>query len=76
MARITPSATQPTGLPAASQNLLGIPRPDMSIVGGARGGVYPQDHPGTSVAEKLHSCRRPSGPIGPATSTSPLGQNR
>lgn len=71
-----PSHALPLGLPVNDSLVQPIHRADQSIIGGARGGVYPTDTPGSSVASKLRECRRQSGPIGPATPTSPLGQKR
>lgn len=76
MARPTPSRALPLGLAANDNRVVPIPRPDQSIIGGAPGGVYPSDVPGSSVGAKLSECRSQSNVIGPATSSSPLGARR
>jgi hypothetical protein len=77
MARMTPaSAALPLALPVNDSLVRAISRPDQSLIGGARGGVYSSDAPGSTVGDKLRECRSQSGAIGPATSTSPLGARR
>ena len=74
-AQTPPSRALPLGLPVNDALVKPIHRADQSIIGGARGGLYPNDTPGASVEEKLR-VRLHDAPIGPATQTSPLGQRR
>lgn len=73
MARNTPTRSLPSGLSGAGEYVRCIPRADRSTLGGAPGGVYPDDVPSSATQDRIPPTL---DRVGPRSATSPLGQSR